>query len=251
MRSRRMKVAPFLIIALLGIRLRGAPAQGQYTLSGHITVDAPARAQTQAPAAIPLMGVRLYFPKQSGPQQARQPALLTHTDSAGDFKFVNLPVDSYLLEIYLGDRMLYQKLVTLRGDVKLEIHLGDVLVTEKIRLEQRHRKILTDPEFQGKVTVYVGDIHKTKPFALLIFLTGPERSRWQDSSRISPDQIRAAVPKANILFDGTLSPPSKLEANFIYNRQSYTLVGSLQASLLGKDYLDFDVHRPASKETGR
>jgi hypothetical protein len=247
MKSRTMKLVPLLVIVLLGSASLGeALAQGGSTLSGHITVGAPVRAQTQAQAALPLLTARLYFSKQTG-----KPALLTYTDAAGNFRFTDVPAGSYLLEIYVGDRMLYQKVVTLRGDMKLDIHLGDVVVVERVRLEQRHRRILTEPEFQGKVTVYVGDIHKTKPFPLLIFVTGPAASRWRDSSRIELNEVRAVVPKTGMLFDGTLSSPSKLEAQFVYNRQNYVLAGSVRASTLGKDYLDFDVYRQAPREESR
>jgi hypothetical protein len=113
-------------------------------------------------------------------------------------------------------------------------------VVSKTTVEQQHRKVLGG-EFQEKVAVYVGDIHSSKPFTLIIFETGPETASWQDATRLKTDEVRKKVPKAKILFDNNIDP-SKPETSFSYNNQNYAFVGVVRASML-KDYLDFEIFR--------
>ena len=234
-----MRFARFLLVLSFLAAPSGAQQQ-KYTLKGQIHAAPPSPVQATAQAQIPLfhMTARLYFPKA-----AKRSALLAYADAEGRFQFVNLDGGGYLLEIYLGDKLLYQKVVELRSNQNLDIILGDILVANRAKLEQRHRRILLDPEFGGNVTVYVGDVHKSKPFTLTVFQTGAEKSRWRDDSKIASDALHSAVPKTRRLFEGLLDPRTRRDAEFTYSGQKYALVWSTEAHRMTTDYFYFEVYR--------
>jgi hypothetical protein len=81
-----------------------------FSLSGHIlTRDSKNNGRFNA---------KLYPPKASG-----RPVLLTTADSAGNFKFTDLPVSSYLLEVYLGTDMVNQQVIALDNNKEITIDL--------------------------------------------------------------------------------------------------------------------------------
>ncbi|HEX9629821.1 MAG TPA: hypothetical protein VF961_07370 [Pyrinomonadaceae bacterium] len=82
----------------------------QRTLTGQILTRAPAGNQ-------PRFNVKLYPPKTS-----RRPILVTSSDSFGKFKFIVAP-DSYLLELYLGNSLVYQEVIKLDSDLNRKIDL--------------------------------------------------------------------------------------------------------------------------------
>jgi hypothetical protein len=114
-------------------------------------------------------------------------------------------------------------------------------VVSKTTVEQRHLVILND-EFQAKVALYVGDIHRSGPFTLIVFERGPETTAWQETTSLTAQEIRKKVPPAKKLFDGEIDP-AKPEVNFVYNGQDYILTGVLRTSTFKADYLDFEVFR--------
>lgn len=81
-----------------------------FSLSGHIlTRDARNNGR---------FSLKLYPPKNSG-----RPVLLTTTDSAGNFKFTDLPASSYLLEVYLGTDMVNQQVIAVANNKEITIDL--------------------------------------------------------------------------------------------------------------------------------
>ncbi len=81
-----------------------------FSLSGHIlTRDSRNNGR---------FNVKLYPPKKSG-----RPVLLTTADSAGNFRFTDLPASSYLLEVYLGTEMVNQQVVALDNNKEMTIDL--------------------------------------------------------------------------------------------------------------------------------
>ena len=91
-------------LALAGAaRARQAPL----SLSGRVVFQTTAPTQRR-PAPLPRFTARLYFPKE-----ANRPTIVTYTDAAGNFKFNGLNAGRYLLEIYQGNEMVFQKALTL------------------------------------------------------------------------------------------------------------------------------------------
>jgi hypothetical protein len=120
------------------------------------------------------------------------------------------------------------------------IDYSSVKVVEKTIIEQRHRKLLGG-EFHDSISVYVGDIHESKPFPLIVFQEDTDTAEWSDSTRIDIDDFRTKVNKDRILFEGNIDP-HKPEASFSYNNQNYDIYGTVRVKLL-TDYLDFEVFR--------
>ena len=111
-----MRYSKLLGLCLLVCALGGGNAQGRagnaarVNLDGQITMEPPGRA--------PRLTARLYFPRETG----RQP-IVTVTDDAGRFSFTELDGGQYLLELYQGDQLIHQQVVTLPQDQRLNIRL--------------------------------------------------------------------------------------------------------------------------------
>lgn len=78
-----------------------ANRSGRLALNGRVVL---ASAATKIP---PRFTVRLYHPKGSS-----RPTLVTYTNTLGSFRFANIDAGRYLLEIYRGEVMVYQKALT-------------------------------------------------------------------------------------------------------------------------------------------
>ena len=108
MKSGRLILA-MLVLHTLSLSVWSNSNQN-FSLSGHImTRDSKDNGR---------FNVKLYPPKQSG-----HPVLLTTTDSAGNFKFADLPASSYLLEVYLGTNMVNQQVIALANNKEITIDL--------------------------------------------------------------------------------------------------------------------------------
>lgn len=90
-----------LIICLCStiIPCHAAP-QGRLIITGRVILEGK-----NAP---PRLTVRLYFPKRDN-----KPPVVTYTGSSGVFRFTDLNAGRYLLEVYQGDQMVYQKVIGL------------------------------------------------------------------------------------------------------------------------------------------
>jgi hypothetical protein len=99
----------FVIVLAAFLFLAGAARarQAPLSLSGRVVFEAAAVPQRR-PASPPRFTARLYFPRE-----ANRPTLVTYTDADGNFRFNRLNEGRYLLEIYQGNEMVFQKALTL------------------------------------------------------------------------------------------------------------------------------------------
>lgn len=231
-------MSPFLLSGVLCHRVSAQSAP--LTLTGTVADHG----QT------PRLTARLYFPKET----SNKP-LLAFVDGNGYFEFGNLPNGSYLVEIYAGSDLLFQKSIYLNASFRLDdpiVHLAIKSasvssswsrVADNTRLEQRHKVTLQGNEFQGNVTVYVGDIHGSRSFSIIVFKTGGETSRWPDSKGIEEKRLRAALGGDQVLTYDKVSS-SKMKTSFNYNGHYYSLdLTKINNHLTGADYLNFEIYR--------
>jgi hypothetical protein len=102
---RTLAVAFTICAALAGLSA-DAGAQGQLTLSGKVSLQMK---------ALPRFTVRLYPSRET-----KRPTLVTYTDAGGNFKFTGLDAGRYLLELYQGNALVYQKVVTLNKNQPIQ-----------------------------------------------------------------------------------------------------------------------------------
>lgn len=102
--------ACLLVCCLLAAAPRGASARGQISLKGQISLDGH--------GAPPRFSVRLYFPRT-----ANRPPIVTATNDRGEYMFTELDAGRYLLEVYQGEEMVYQKAIDLTGDQDHNVQL--------------------------------------------------------------------------------------------------------------------------------
>lgn len=218
-----MKPIKRAVISLLPILLFGSIANGQgLNINGRIAVFKldQSNAQTQQ-AAQRQMNVSLFTVKLHSPKEKGKPVLVTYPDVAGNFSFPNLATDSYLLEVYLGVQLLYQKILKLESNISMAVPVGDIRLVTSVNVPQRGSQALGG-DFQSRVTIKVGTIKRTTattrpPFSLSIY---------QGTKK---------------LFSGTLTPPM-LVAGFSYNNQRYVLAGLLRTAS-GTDLVECEVYR--------
>jgi hypothetical protein len=107
-------------LALLSLSPAWPLDSGSARIAGHVQLG---------PTTAPLVA-RLYAPKkqpQEGAGEAKgdvRRVRLAYISADGDFEFPDLRPGSYLLEIYIGDRLLYQKVVSTQDPQPLEIALS-------------------------------------------------------------------------------------------------------------------------------
>jgi hypothetical protein len=109
------------IIALTCLVVAWSQDSGPAKIAGHVQFG-----QTTTPLV-----ARLYSPKISQAQQSAQQVegdvrrvRIAYVGDDGRFEFQGLRADSYLLEIYSGDRLLYQKVVSTQDSQPLEITIA-------------------------------------------------------------------------------------------------------------------------------
>jgi hypothetical protein len=97
-----------LILCLLSLPI--CQAQSALSLSGRIlTKDTKGSSR---------FNIKLYPPKKSN-----RAILLTSADYSGNFKFTNLAASSYLLEVYVGTKLVYQQVITLDRNKEISVDL--------------------------------------------------------------------------------------------------------------------------------
>lgn len=207
-------ISSLLFCLLVPLSPGGLAGQVTATLSGQVIVP------LQSQAAIPLLTVRLY-----APLEMKKPVLLSYLDSAGRFKFETLAVGNYLIEVYQGDKVLYQQEVAVTGKPLL-ITLGTPPL-EKATIPQRYAVALNGPEFRGNIIIHVGEIDPPKPFTMLIFQIKPRESTGKYMTIQSSESLRKKVSDANVLFFDSLSLPD-FATTFQYNGKTYNLIGRLK-----------------------
>jgi hypothetical protein len=130
MKARTLLLASILVPCLLGTSpLCLAGVQDSLTFSGRILVDGTAQNQ------MPRFNLKLYPPKESN-----KPISLATADDNGKFAFTGLAQGTYLLEIYFGQDLVYQKEVDLSGSKDLNIDLrGKPAVKKGVTVRSRRR----------------------------------------------------------------------------------------------------------------
>lgn len=110
---RYKSLLPLFLLAccLCGGALTHAAASRRLTIDGSVRINPPTK-------QLPRFIARLYFPKDSG----RQP-LVTRVNESGQFSFTELYEGRFLLELYEGDQLVHQQVVTLPGDQRVSITL--------------------------------------------------------------------------------------------------------------------------------
>ena len=96
--------------AILFLLVFFATVSAQHTLTGEITTNSAAGSQ-------PRLNVKLYPPKTS-----LRPILITRSDGFGKFSFT-VASGSYLLELYLGNSLVYQEVIQVDSDITRKIDL--------------------------------------------------------------------------------------------------------------------------------
>jgi hypothetical protein len=216
-----MKPGKLLAIALiagcLGVVTPGAPALWQgFTIRGRIVMTAPAQTQAQVQLPVSLLTVKLYPPEEKGGA-----ALLTYPDKTGNFRFSDLPEDSYSLKIFQGDQPLYEKVLKLESSALLTIPVGTLKMVDQVTIEDSKSGVLNGADFKGDLLIKVGDIRSNlSPEALL-----PMRLYYRRK------KLRTFYLRLSMLF-----------TTFALNGQTYTLAGGVR-KIGNTEYIDCEIFR--------
>ena len=133
---RTLAVAFTICAALAGLSGR-ASALGQLTLSGRVSL--------QMKGALPRFTVRLYPPSAS-----KRPTLVTYTDAGGNFKFTALDAGRYLLELYQGNTLVYQKVIALDKNQPPQ----PLVITLKLKIDTSISQVIEYFEiFMSRMTI--------------------------------------------------------------------------------------------------
>jgi hypothetical protein len=108
MKSKKLVLWSIVVGLLLVPAVYPEQMDGNLTLSGSIVVKGP----------LPRLSLKLYPPKNE-----KRAVLLGASDSAGKFRFENLSPNSYLLEAYLGTKLVYQQVVDVRNNTLITVDL--------------------------------------------------------------------------------------------------------------------------------
>jgi hypothetical protein len=100
------------LAACLALAGAARARQTSLSLSGRVVFQTAAAPSPKRPAPLPRFTARLYFPKE-----ANRPTIVTYTDPVGNFKFDRLNAGRYLLEIYQGNEMVFQKALTVDNNL--------------------------------------------------------------------------------------------------------------------------------------
>lgn len=216
MRLRKSLLLALLMACLLeGVPLSRAQSQNAFAIYGYFYV--PGGAGGQAQMSVRLLTAKLYFPKERG-----KPLLLAYPDSSSSFAFKSLPRDSYLLEIYLGDQLLYQRTLKVESNVLLAIPVGNFKLIDKVTVQQRTKQPLSGDAFKGNVSIEVGNIaRRLTPNVDFLPLT-----IYQGTKRIKSVRLK----------------PPMLVTTFSYNDQEYILVGAIRTQA-NSEFMDCEIYR--------
>jgi len=131
----------------------------------------------EAKAALPAVSGRL-----TPPTSAKGARRIAFADARGSLSF-NVDDGSYLFEILVGDRLLFQKVLTLKGSTHLRVDATGAAVRElaevaRVTVGEKRHAVLSVAG--NRVAVYVGDITddkdrygKQKGVPVVVFRPGP------------------------------------------------------------------------------
>lgn len=151
--------------------------------------------------AVPALMARL-----TPPTSVKGATKIAFADAAGSFAF-NVAGGRYLFEILAGDRLLFQKVLTLDGRTYLRVDASGETVREaeplaRVTVEQRHQAVLALSG--GQVGVYIGDITDKadkdgkKRLDVVIFRPGPEQAAWRTKPRQDPKVALRTVERSRL-----------------------------------------------------
>jgi hypothetical protein len=204
---------------------------------------------------------RLYFPKSPNQQQKalqqRTDAkfYLANADDSRTIQFPDLAPGNYLLEVYSGSVLVYQKELAVPLPSPMEIPLSTqpvhvhtkrtqpVSIQTNITLRQFHRALVTSSGIDGAVAVYIGAVNRIQPITFVIFKTGVNTAKWQDNTKFYISQIHKTLPKDQLLFDGQINPGT-FTVPFEYSGLKYVIMGVTNNTNTTHDYsIHFDIQR--------
>jgi hypothetical protein len=228
MRYTRLLIVLCLVVYLGSLNFfsmaQNAHAEGRFKLYGHIAFFSQSQVQTKTQT----LTAKLYPPKDRD-----MPVLLAYSDSTGRFQFTRLQKSTYLLEISLGDKVLYQKELNMESDILLAVPVGNLKLIDSVTVEEHSSTLVSGQEFQGNLKIEVGDIKNDlqpniDPFSLTISQKMPNPfSKYRKTVSIK------------------VTPP-KLVTNFKYNNQTYILTGAIRKISLqneDKEYMDCEIYK--------
>lgn len=135
--------------------------------------------------------------------------MITYPDGKGTLQFSSLSAGSYLLEIHIGDQMLYQRKLVVEGNLILAVPVGQLKVVDRATIDARGSQSLSGSEFKSNVILAVGNLDK--------------------NVRLNSKPITLSIISGGKLLRATLFPP-KLAISFNVNGQPYLLTGSIRQS---------------------
>lgn len=197
------------------------PASSARTMAGAQT---SAQQQTVMTQSTTRLTAKLYFPKERG-----KPVLLTYPNATGAFSFANLAPDNYLLEIYAGEKLLYQRKLALESDLYLTVPLGKYQLVNEGNVAEKTAWVVPGAEFNKQILISVGDIDLKKDTNKLAVTISPAGADGKPT------------PKTRPLFTGAL-PNTWLAANFVFNNKRYLMAGTIRRAN-GRETLDCEIYR--------
>jgi len=139
--------------------------------------------------------------------------------------------------------------------VRLSIAFGEELaqtndrceVVESFGLNQRNIRQLKSPRFQGKVFVYVGDVHALSREPSLVHVFIGDQGAWQPAGRLSESEFDRRFASIAQGSKWTLPVRSRGDSTYFeYDRQRYRLtVTQVFAVLFGTDKIAVEICREA------
>ena len=217
MKYRHLSIALLVLLSFVPHDSHAAP-QSKFTLYVFLSLDARFQKQIGAQQGQTLRSLtaRLYYPKSAG-----KPVMNASPDNSGNVRFSDLPSGSFLLEVHIGDQLLYQRKLWLESDVVMAVPIGQLTLVDQVTLDSKGSQYLRGKEFNSNAILGVGAL----------------------DSNVGP-RSRAAVltiTSGRTRLKATMIPP-KLATSFKANGQLY-IVGATLRRTGNKVVLDCEVFK--------
>ncbi len=203
MKCRYFATALLVLFVFLPHDSYAAPQQ-KFAIYIFLSLDARFQRQLGAQQGQTLRSLtaRLYYPKSTG-----QPVLIRSPDGAGNLRFSDLSGGSFLLEVHIGDQLLYQRKIWLESDVVLAVPIGELKLVDQVSIESKGSAYLRGSEFNSNAILGVGVL----------------------DSNIGPTSkpVVLSITSGKTRLKATMIPP-KLATSFKANGQVYTVTGLLR-----------------------
>lgn len=216
MKHRYFTIA-LLVLLFIPNNFHAAPQQ-RFSLHVFLSLDTRFQKQIGAQQGQTLRSLttRLYYPKSAG-----KPVMNASPDSAGNVRFSDLPGGSFLLEVHIGDQLLYQRKLWLESDVVMAVPIGQLTLVDQVTIDSNSSQYLRGKEFNSNAILGVGALDNN---------IGP-RSR----------AVGLTITSGKTRLKATMIPP-KLATSFKANGQIYTVSCMLRRGG-NKSVLDCEVFK--------